>query len=165
MNGTEGESLKIRLILFSAGLFGCVVFSGFAVWAARASAEWRAWTPVQATMLEARVGQFDKLEGAVSYTYYEPHVLYAYELGGEVYESTRLAGSTSQTTDYADAAGQIADYPAGATVTAHVNPADPVQALLRPEMSPLFIPGFIAAGVLWLLLWGGLGWILGRSSK
>jgi len=164
MDDPKREARRIRLILIAAGLFGFLVFGGMAWWVRVESAELRTWEPVDATILEARVAEFEKRSDGVTRTYYEAVVRYEYAVAGTRYESTRITGSSSRSTSHEDQASRIKGYEAGAKVTAYVDPTDASKAVLRAEISPVFFPAFLAAAVLWLFLWGGIGWLVGRGG-
>lgn len=86
------------------------------------------WQPVPAVMLESY-----KAGGGGRSGYY-PKVSYRYEVKGRTYVADTLdAGVWSHPS--VDAI--VARYPVGAAVTAYYNPADPAEAVLTREATPL----------------------------
>ncbi len=71
-------------------------------------------------------------EGGTSTSHY-PVVVYAYQVGGQVFQSNRLfAGSEVGYGFQRHAETLVAPYPVGAIVPVHVNPANPTEAVLNP---------------------------------
>lgn len=81
------------------------------------------WPHTSGTVLSATV-QVGQKGATRSET---PLVLYAYQVGGEVFQGHRVC-----VRGIADASGAIARYPAGACVTVYYDPTDPANSALEP---------------------------------
>ncbi|MDO8389679.1 MAG: DUF3592 domain-containing protein [Actinomycetota bacterium] len=80
------------------------------------------WPHTSGTVLSATVQVSQK--GAVRQA--TPLVLYAYQVGGEVFQGNRVCVRGA-----ADASGALARYPAGACVTVYYDPANPANSALE----------------------------------
>jgi len=150
-----------RFILFSA-LFGPAVCWGLAYFAYTQSEVDRKWVPVQATVLDSGVAakQLPCSKGSsLTCDFYVAEVRYAYEISGRQFESRVIGDSQDPTTNRALAESLIAGFRKGARVTAFVNPANLSSAVLRKSMEAWMVAVFVAAGLVWAALWGGIGWL------
>ena len=114
----------------------CVVFAGVGVavlWGffvpellrLRAA---RSWPAVPATVVSSRVLKADSGgEGGPTYT---ADVLYEYEFAGRAYRSNRYDGFDGSTSGRSAKRAIVRRHPPGRRVTAYVDPADPVVAVL-----------------------------------
>ena len=141
-----------------ATLAWCLVATG----RARASVAWR---PVQARILSSRVtretSSRSDVDDAIPITYYFPEVVYEYDVEGLTYTSNKILFLTVNCRRV-EAEETVARYPAGAQVTAWVDPRQPRRAVLEPGLrgkrgkyAKAAIVGavFTAAGAaVWLLL-------------
>lgn len=150
-----------RFILFSA-LFGPIVCWGLAYFAYTQSEVDRKWVPVQARILDSGVAtrQLPCSKGSsLTCDFYVPEVRYVYEINSQHFESRVIGDSQDPTTNRALAESRVAGFPKGARVTAFVNPAILSSAVLRKSMEGWMIAVFVAAGIVWAALWGGIGWL------
>ena len=150
-----------RFMLLSA-LLGPIVFWGLAYFAYTQSEVDRKWVPVQARILDSGVAtrQLPCSKGSsLTCDFYVAEVRYAYEISGRQFESRVIGDSQDPTMNRAEAEGQVAGFRKGARVTAFVNPANLSSAVLRKSMEAWMVAVFVAAGLVWAALWGGIGWL------
>ncbi len=129
------------------GLFTALMWGSY-----QRAANQRSWPRVEAVVLSSEVEEYQHDE--FSPKEYRLEILYGYEWEGEAMTGEKLtARGSSPSKDRAKIAGEAKDFPAGAKVTAYVNPADPASAILKPDSK--------AAGYsIWfplLFVVGGLG--------
>jgi len=156
-----------RFIWFSA-IFGWAVFWGLAGWAYVDGSRKRTWTKVEAKILESRIREYTAScrgrSGSLTCTYYEPSVRYAYEYGGQRFESSELGGLRSASTDPRDARQEAAEFPRGAAVPAYVDPTEPSQSVLRSTFPSWFVALLGGVGLFWAALWLGVGRLVTRGA-
>jgi hypothetical protein len=156
-----------RFIWLSA-IFGWAVFWGLAGWAYVDGSRQRTWAKVEAKIVESTVRRYTASCRARSdsstCTYYEPAVRYAYEYGGQRFESSELGGLRSASTDPRDAREEAAKFPPGAAVPAYVNPAEPSRSVLRTTFPSWFFALLAGAGVFWAAVWLGVGRLVTRDQ-
>ena len=134
-------------LLIGTSVFGGWLLLGSVMTYALLIAPWQrareaaSWPAVEATVLESRV---DSVRGSDSTTY-RPEIVYRYEVDGEPFESNvyDAHGAGFSNSDRSRAFEAVKANPAGATVTAYVDPADPSRAMLDREWS---------GGLMWLLV-------------
>lgn len=87
-------------------------------------------------------------------TWYTPRVTYRYMHGGTEYRGERLRFGLSKTSVLKRAHEAIVSYPAGATVSARVNPKNPKEATLETGSPRLgaFLPSAAVFAVLGAIL-------------
>jgi hypothetical protein len=150
-----------RFIVFSA-IFGPVVFWGLSYFAYTQTEVSRKWVPVQARILDSAVvtKQLPCSKGSsLTCDFYVPEVRYAYEISGQHFESRVIGDSQDPTTNRALAESPVAEFPKGARATAYVNPANLASAVLHKGLEGWTIAVFVGAGLVWAVLWGGIGWL------
>ncbi|MGA2440481.1 MAG: DUF3592 domain-containing protein [Tepidisphaeraceae bacterium] len=112
------------------------------------------FAPVTARVISSRVD----VSGTGTNRMYVPHVVYAYEVGGQTYSGTQIApfDVLKQFSSRLGAQDVIRQFQAGTQVTAYVNPDDPGDAILVREYSPqpylLSIAALLAAPLGMVLL-------------
>ena len=102
----------------------------------------QSWPTVPATILESRVNQTTRLASLFSSKrewkseeqefVFTPIVRYAYEVGGQSHESDVIQHGMNLK-DRKSSEAMVARYPAGSTVDARYDPADPARAVLDPS--------------------------------
>lgn len=136
----RGALLLFGLVFFSMG----AVFVGLIVRETWANWRTRSWPPMPCTIVESQVQT--RSEGSDPY---RPVVRYRLQDGSErVYETWKR--NTPGFDDYARAQEVVERYPAGSTTTAHVDPADPSQAVL--EHASMWIGLFVFLPLIFVLI-------------
>jgi hypothetical protein len=159
------ELVHILAKLFSAALtiFG-VVWTGIAVYLARRSRRSELWLQTTGTVLTAEVRKTTDSHGSVGIrvgytTTYEPHIRYAYSVGGRSFENDTYALAVQ--TSIPEAAGAeaiVREYSVGYSVVVFYDPDSPEDsALVRggSKGNTFFLAiGFvcIVSGILGMLL-------------
>jgi len=112
------------------------------------------WRPVQATVISSQV---IAVRGSKGGTNYRPAVTYSYQVGGRTYTSQSVT-IINESRGWSWATGIVARYPAGAQITAYVNPRDPAGAYLVHALSvfpfvfvliPLLFTGLVLLSARW----------------
>jgi hypothetical protein len=143
----------LGLSLVGAGSFFCWWL--FATW--QKAAKMDAWLPVQALVLSSEVvpWQFNEF----SQTHYQPRIRYRYESGGAIRESERIRRVAIRSAHPEKAASWVDRFPAGALVTAWVDPATPDFAVLKRDskaaLYSIWFPALFVAGgfgIIWTAL-------------
>lgn len=146
----RGAAGGLVLVMFG-GVF--LYFLVPEIWASLTASRWAA-TPC--TILSSRVETAESGEGIDRQTLYRLEVRYRYEASAGRHESTRYRFANPYTENRAAAETGAATYSPGAVVTCYVDPADPQQAVLDRQMSPLMLlallPAAIAGAGLWTLI-------------
>ncbi len=139
--------------LVASGSFFCWWL--FATW--QKAAQMDAWTPVQALILSSEVvpWQFNEF----SQTHYQPRIRYRYHSAGTARESERIRRVTIRSAHPEKASAWVDKFPAGALVTAWVNPANPDFAVLKRDskaaLYSIWFPALFVAGgfgIIWTAL-------------
>jgi hypothetical protein len=134
--GNKDPGLLVRLVAFFSAVIGILMLL-YGVRTRRLQRESLSWFPVQGRVLGSEV----EIETSTSnvgsqhdtYTSYYPRVTYAYEYGGESYESRRIiVANINWPKKEAEAA--VARYPVNSEVTVWVDPLHPKMAVLEPGM-------------------------------
>ena len=147
------------LYLIFIGLLLCAAGGAFAwlMWRSfdRAAGQ-REWAEVECTLLSSRIDQ--RKIGVDVKTEYSLGVVYGYTYKGTSYTSERFSLRGAPWSSSEEKAKLLQEeYPEGATLTCHVDPAEPTFAVLRLDSKG---PGYS----LWfplLFVVGGLGVIVG----
>ncbi|MBE7732859.1 DUF3592 domain-containing protein [Devosia faecipullorum] len=118
-------------------LGGLALFLG--LWRRRKANAARNWAEVSALILKSEVQESEFMgdspgEREIGYS---PKVEYSYSYEGADYRSSRVHFGPAMTMDQQVADKIITQYPAGATVNARVNPAQPNEATLAVEPQPV----------------------------
>lgn len=116
----------------------------------------KAWPMVLGQVISSMVTSSSDSDGGTTYS---PDIRYAYDVGGQAYQSSRLAfGGTVSTGNPRDAQKHTARYPAGSVVQVYYNPNKPQDATLeRRAGSANFLFAF---GGLFLVIGCGVGGVL-----
>lgn len=136
--------MNIQLLL-AVGTIGFVllilnaVFLGVIFFMRRKMAAVSQWPSTMGTVMMSTIEQRYSSEGG--YTDY-PVVQYSYQIGGQAYQSTKLAPGPEL--GGSGARGVVARYPAGAQVMVFYNPQNPSDAVLERKAP--------AQWLMWLLL-------------
>ncbi|MCC7358995.1 MAG: DUF3592 domain-containing protein [Anaerolineales bacterium] len=133
------------------GIFAlvAVIIIGIGIYVRGRAQASKRWPMVLGQVIESRVTSSSSSEGG---TTYEPHIQYAFDLGGQVYHSNRVAfGGFVSTSNPRDAQKHTARYPVGAVVQVYYNPANPPDATLERR----------AGNAGFLLAFGGLFLVIG----
>jgi hypothetical protein len=146
------------------GVLGLLALWGLAAFGLVLNGARTRWDRVPARVIASGVESYEgachESHPTLTCTYWRAQVRYRYEVAGAAHESTTLGAMAEEGGERAAMEARAAKYPAGAEVTAWVNPKDPAEALLEPEFPPLFVAVFALAGLLWLAVWGLAGKML-----
>ena len=158
LRGLAGErgSVAVAMLPLSVGLalLGLLLLALNAADGVRAHQAWQ-WQPVPARVVHS--GLVQTLQPRAASPGWRPDVRYAYRHGARDYTGHRVAFHPLTSSDRAATAAWLQrSYPAGAQVTAYVNPADPAQSVLERGGAVwawwMAAVGLVLAGAgLWLL--------------
>lgn len=123
--------------------------------------------PVLATILTSQVAQHNQRDATTGgpVRSYSPHILYRYEVAGQVYESRRFSYLGPANRGREDVEQIVARYPKDSKQTAYYNPDNPAESVLHKSMTQIdlfsgyfWVPFIlVAAGVL-VIVGGWRGW-------
>lgn len=138
--------LTLFLLFWSAitGAFDVLATRGIA-----AQLHSRSFTPTPASILSSEIEEHSSTDG----TTYSPKITYRYSAAGAEHTSDRYSFGDMATSSHRRAKDATLRYPAGATITAYVDPADPSRATLRTGIEGtslfmvLFLLPFNAVGI------------------
>lgn len=141
--------MPLSRLFFLVGVLGLALFWGVAAWLYLDAEAQGNWQRVEATVLESGVDDYYSDDSTLMY---RARVRYAYTFDGKRYASSEMGGGNVASSDPSDAEREVSLYPEEGSVTAHVNPADPEQAVLKVGYDWWFIGIFVMAGA----VFGGL---------
>lgn len=150
------DPVAVAMLPLSLGLalLGLLLLALNAADGVRAQQAWQ-WQPVHARVLHS--GLVQTLQPRAASPGWRPDVHYAYRHGAQDYTGQRVAFHPLISSDRVSTAAWLQrSYPAGAQVTAYVNPADPAQSVLERGGAVwawwMAAVGLVLAGTgLWLL--------------
>ena len=121
-------------LIILAGGVGLLVFSRRSQQKADASL---GWPSTNATIILSEVTEsVSRDEDGDTSTYYLPHVVFSYVVGGQSYTSQVIAfGGKVGRSNPSQVQAELAQYPVGAVVPAYYNPAKPEEAVLERKAS------------------------------
>ena len=125
------DPVAVAMLPLSVGLalLGLLLLALNAADGVRAQQAWQ-WQPVPARVVHS--GLVQTLQPRAASPGWRPDVRYAYRHGAQDYTGQRVAFHSLTSSDRAATAAWLQrSYPAGAQVTAYVNPADPAQSVLE----------------------------------
>ena len=151
----DWKGVLIGLVPFLAGLGITASAAGtiYTGWAeSREASAWPTVTGrITSSMIETRTAYSNK---GARHRMYEPHVTYAYEVGGVEYRSDRLSLSQERDDTSREALEEeLQPYSVGAPVTVHYDPVRPQRSALVLESANPII--YFGLGFGLLLLYGG----------
>jgi hypothetical protein len=160
----KGRQWGLTVLFAIFTLAGAGVFIPGFVQPLRMLVSARGWPQSDCTVLFSRVGEH---EGEDSTTY-SVDVLYSWQSGGREFRSSRYRLFDFSSSGYSAKQDIVARLKPGSSVPCYVNPADPEEAILNRDFSPLFflglIPlGFFLAGAAGL--WNRLGGSTGQGES
>ena len=149
------QEVLITVLLGGVFVLVAVITFGIGVYMRRRAAASQQWPMVLGQVINSQVTSSSDGDGGVTYS---PLIQYAYDLGGQAYQSNRVAfGGFTSTSSRRDAQKHTARYPIGAVVQVYYNPANPQDATLERRSGQAgFLLGF---GCLFLLIGCGVSGI------
>jgi hypothetical protein len=95
--------------------------------------------PVLATILNSQLAQHNHRDATTGgpVRSYSPHILYRYDVNGQIYESRRFSYLGPVNRGRADVERIVARYPAGSKQTAYYNPDNPAESVLHKNMTQI----------------------------
>jgi hypothetical protein len=122
---------EVLIVTLMGGIFAFVaaILIGIGLFVRGRAQASRQWPMVLGQVVQSLVTSSSGSEGG---TVYSPEIRYAYDVGGQAYQSSRVAfGGFSSNSSPRDAQRTTARYPAGAVVQVYYNPANPRDATLE----------------------------------
>ncbi len=123
------QEVLIATLVGGIFAFVAVIILGIAVYTRQRAEASKQWPMVLGQVVSSMVTSSSSSEGGTTYS---PDIRYAYDVGGQAYQSSRLAfGGTVSTSNPRDAQKHTARYPAGSVVQVYYNPTKPQDATLE----------------------------------